>query len=141
MGYKTDQGRYARMAAFWGLFLLAAYGILGGLVHTLNGWLGRAGVDVKPWTKIPILGDFGIGALSCLILQVLLGWLLYRFLNRPKIADTLIETEAELRKVVWPSWADTWAGTMAVVVTVVVLLAYLAAADRFYIWFFSSFLG
>jgi preprotein translocase SecE subunit len=129
------------MASFWGLFLLAGYGILGGFVHVLNGWLARFGVDVKPWTKVPILGDFGIGALSCVLLQLLVGWLIYRFLNRPKVADMLIETETELRKVVWPTWSDTWAGTMAVVATVVVLLAYLAVADRFYIWFFTSILG
>jgi preprotein translocase subunit SecE len=129
------------MASFWGLFLLAAYGILGGFVHVLNNWLAHFHVDVKPWTKIPILGDFGIGAAISLAVQLLVGFLIYRFLNRPKVADMLIETETELRKVVWPSWADTWAGTMAVVVTVVVLLAYLAVADRFYIWFFSSVLG
>ncbi len=129
------------MAAFWALFLLSGYGILGGFVHVLNGWLAHFQVDVKPWTKLPILGDFGIGAAVSLVLQLLVGFLLYRFLNRPKVADMLIETETELRKVVWPSWADTWAGTMAVVVTVVVLLAYLAVADRFYIWFFSSVLG
>jgi len=129
------------MASFWGLFLLAGYGLLGGFIHVLNGWLAHFNVDVKPWTKIPILGDFGIGAASSLGLQLLVGFLIYRFLNRPKVADMLIETESELRKVVWPTWADTWAGTMAVVVTVIVLLAYLAVADRFYIWFFSTVLG
>ncbi len=129
------------MVSFWGLFLLAGYGLLGGFVHVLNGWLAGFGVDTTPWTRVPILGDFGIGAASSLGLQLLVGFLIYRFLNRPKVADMLIETELELRKVVWPTWADTWAGTMAVVVTVTILLAYLAVADRFYIWFFSSVLG
>ena len=129
------------MVSFWGLFLLSAYGLLGGFVHVLNGWLARFEVDTTPWTKVPILGDFGIGTASSLGLQLLVGFMIYRFLNRPKVADVLIETESELRKVVWPSWADTWAGTMAVIVTVAILLTYLAVADRFYIWFFTFILG
>ncbi|MHC4515947.1 MAG: preprotein translocase subunit SecE [Planctomycetota bacterium] len=141
MGYKTDQGRYARMASFWGLFLLAGYGLLGGFIHVLNGWLAYWDVNTTKWTTIPILGDFGIGATIALGLQLLVGFLIYRFVNRPRVADMLIETENELRKVVWPSWADTWAGTMAVVVTVAVLLVYLAVADWVYIQVFSVLLG
>jgi len=129
------------MASFWGLFLLIGYGLLGGFIHVLNGWLASWGFDTAKWTTIPILGDFGIGATIALGLQLLVGFLIYRFLNRPKVADMLIETENELRKVVWPSWADTWAGTMAVVVTVVVLLVYLAVADWVYIQLFSGLLG
>ena len=59
------------------------------------------------------------------------GFVLHRLLNRPKAADMMIETEAELRKVTWPSATDTWTGTLAVVVTVVVMLFYLFAADLF----------
>jgi preprotein translocase SecE subunit len=129
------------MASFWGLFLLAGYGLLGGFIHVLNGWLAYWDVNTTKWTTIPILGDFGIGATIALGLQLLVGFLIYRFVNRPKVADMLIETENELRKVVWPSWADTWAGTMAVVVTVAVLLIYLAAADWLYIQLFSGLLG
>jgi hypothetical protein len=110
------------MASFWGLFLLIGYGLLGGFIHVLNGWLAYWDVNTTKWTTIPILGDFGIGATIALGLQLLVGFLIYRFVNRPRVADMLIETENELRKVVWPSWADTWAGTMAVVVTVAVLL-------------------
>ncbi|MHC4077837.1 MAG: preprotein translocase subunit SecE [Planctomycetota bacterium] len=129
------------MASFWGLFLLAGYGLLGGFIHVLNGWLAYWDVNTTKWTTIPILGDFGIGATIALGLQLLVGFLIYRFVNRPRVADMLIETENELRKVVWPSWADTWAGTMAVVVTVAVLLIYLAAADWLYIQLFSGLLG
>jgi hypothetical protein len=39
---RKDQGRYARMVAFWGLVLLVAYGCFrgGGLVTVLDGWMG-----------------------------------------------------------------------------------------------------
>ena len=137
VGYKSDQGRYARMISFWSLFLLAAYGLLGGFIHVMNGWLEYYGVDITPWTKVPILGDFGWGTVVALACQAIAGLLIYRFVNRPRSADLLIETENELRKVVWPSWGDTWAGTVAVIVTVIVLLIFLAAVDAVYIKLFS----
>ena len=128
MAYKKDQGRYARMVAFWGLFLLMAYGCLGSLVYSLEGWL-ELGPD-SAWIKpFPLLGEFnpataiGVGVLA------VVGFVIYRLLNRPRAADLLIETETELRKVTWPSFADTWAGTLAVVVTVAFLLLYLTGAD------------
>ena len=34
-----------------------------------------------------------------------------------------------MRKVTWPSFAETWTGTLAVIVTVVVLFAYLFTSD------------
>ena len=58
-----------------------------------------------------------------------IGFTLYRLLNRPRVADMLIDTEGELRKVTWPTFADTWKGTLAVVVTVTFLLVFLTTAD------------
>ena len=40
MAYKQDQGRYARLIAFWSLFLLVGYGAFGEFRYTLNRWLG-----------------------------------------------------------------------------------------------------
>ena len=54
---------------------------------------------------------------------------LNRLLNRPWLADLLIDTESELRKVTWPTPGDTWKGTLAVVVTVTFMLVYLTGAD------------
>ena len=52
VAYKKDQGRYARMSAFWGLFLLLAYGCLGGLVVTLRSWFGG-----EPYMEdLPLIG-------------------------------------------------------------------------------------
>ena len=64
-------------------------------MHTVNGILGSSfGVDTSPWYRpVPIIGEFGPGALVALIVQAIIGFALYRVLNRPKIVDYLIETE------------------------------------------------
>ena len=125
MAYKKNEGRYVRMAAFWALFLLVGYGCLGGLVYTVDGIIGT-----KPWMdQFPILGQFGWAQVVSLTVLATAGLLIYRFLERPKVADLLIDTEGELRKVTWPNASETWTGTAAVAVTVVVMLVFLFLAD------------
>jgi preprotein translocase SecE subunit len=131
VAYKSDQGRYVRMASFWCLFLILAYGIFGGFVHFANGIFGDwFEMDTSPWfTQVPLLGDFTPGTLAGVVLQVIVGLLLHRLLSRPKTVEYLIETEAEMNKVHWPSWKDTRTGTVAVIITVMVMLLYLMAVD------------
>ena len=122
------------MVAFWGLFLLAAYGLLGlgsttgGLVTMLRGWLGSE--RTKAWIDpFPLLGRLDLAMTIALVLLAAAGIAIHRWLNRPKSAELLIDTENELRKVTWPSLNDTWTGTLAVVVTVAFLLVFLTFAD------------
>jgi len=125
VAYKKDQGRYARMAAFWGLFLLVAYGCFSELLPALRRWIGGA-----PWTDpLPLLGTVDTAKVVVWITLAVLGFLIYRFLNKPRSADLLIDTEIELRKVTWPSGPETWSGTVAVMLTVFILLLYLFVAD------------
>jgi len=51
------------------------------------------------------------------------------FLNRPKVADLLVETEAELRKVTWPTFKDTASASLVVLLTVAILFALLGVYD------------
>ena len=44
-------------------------------------------------------------------------------------ADLLIETEAEMKKVTWPSLSETMSGSITVILTVLVLMAILALFD------------
>lgn len=124
--YKKDQGRLARMAAFWVLAILVFYGctslraLLSGLSEQLSVPIGGAtilGFDLSPAALI-----------SMLVLGTSL-WLLYRWQNKPKTADLLIETETELRKVTWPTLDETIKGSVTVMVCVLILMAYLAGAD------------
>ena len=129
MSYRKDQGRYARMFAFWALVLLAAYGCFhgGGLSDQLDRWIGDANTTlVDPF---PILKTLKTSTLIALGVLTVAALLVYRILNRPRIADTLIETEGELQKVTWPTWAEAWQGTMAVTVMVLILFVFLTVVD------------
>jgi preprotein translocase SecE subunit len=55
-----------------------------------------------------------------------LGW--WALLNRPRVADQLVEMEAEMHKVSWPSLSDAWQSTLVVsgftALVVVLVFAY-----------------
>lgn len=125
------------MAAFWALLGLVAYGCFGGLRYVVDGWVGA-----KPWVpQFPLLHKFGVGEAVAIGVVVVTGFLLYRWLNTPRVADLLIDTESELRKVTWPNAKETWTGTIAVAVTVVVLLAFLFTSDFVLTWGIQRLLG
>ena len=129
MSYRKDQGRYARMAAFWALLSLAAYGCFhgGGLSDLFENWLGASNqVFIDPF---PILKTLKTSTLLALGALAAIAFSIHSILNRPRVADALIETEAELMKVTWPSWGEAWQGTLAVTAMVVILFAFLTVAD------------
>ncbi|MCB9889737.1 MAG: preprotein translocase subunit SecE [Planctomycetes bacterium] len=134
------------MGAFWLLLLLAAYGLFGSFVHTLNGWLkdgwlSGLGVSTEPWvSNVPLLGKFGTASATAVVILLVAVALIYRFLSRPAAADYLIETEAEMRRSVWPSWKDTRSGAVAVVVTVGILLLFLLMVDALFLEAFNRIL-
>ena len=113
MAYKKDQGRFARMSAFWALLFLFGWGCLRpeGLVGSLRSWIGTRDAWIDPF---PLLGTHDLPMAIAIGAGVVIGIALNRILNRPPIADLLIETESELRKVTWPTPGDTWKGTLAV---------------------------
>ena len=131
MPYKKDQGRLVRMAAFWSLACLVVYGAVslhGELTARFGGVLARPFFAGMP--KIPVLG-VTLNAALLIVVAVLSGalWLLYRWHQKPKIADLLIETEAELRKVTWPTMPEAINSSIVVMVCVLFLMMYLAGAD------------
>lgn len=129
MSYRKDQGRYARMFAFWALVLLVAYGCFhgGGLADLVDRWMGESNpVFIDPF---PILKTLKASTLVALGVLAIVAFAIHRILNRPKIADTLIDTEGELHKVTWPTWGEAWHGTMAVTVMVVILFVFLTLVD------------
>jgi preprotein translocase SecE subunit len=129
VSYRKDQGRYARMAAFWALLSLAAYGCFhgGGLSDLFENWLGASNqVFIDPF---PILKTLRTSTLLALGALAAIAFSIHSILNRPRVADALIETEAELMKVTWPTWGEAWQGTLAVTAMVVILFAFLTVAD------------
>jgi len=135
MAYRKDQGRMARMAAFWSLAILALWGAralniqLGVLSKTLGTRLG-ADENGVGGLYLPVLG---VGVTPALLIATLVGaasvFFLYRWLEKPVNADLLIDTESELRKVTWPTFKDVVNSSLVVIICVVFLMAFLAGTD------------
>jgi preprotein translocase SecE subunit len=128
MAYKQDQGRMARMAAFWTLALLLTYGCV--RLHAQLTSYFEVLAQPMGGVRIPVLGlDLSPALLIATVLAAGALLLLYRVLEKPKHADLLIQTESEMRKVTWPSLQDAINSSFVVLVTVLVLMAYLAGSD------------
>jgi preprotein translocase SecE subunit len=134
MAYKKDQGRLTRMAAFWSLALLIFYGCWSLREELSTRFIGD---DGKPRLGHPILGIrvpvIGVDVTPALLIAglVLAAALiaLYRWQQTPKVADLLIETEVEMRKVTWPTMSEAVNSSVVVIVCVAFLMAFLAGAD------------
>jgi len=118
------------MAVFWSIALLLFYGC-NSLSETLAGQfqaLGQPAIAALP--KLPVLGT-SLSSSFLISAVVFLGatFLAYRWVESPKIADLLIETEHELRKVTWPTGKEVMNSSIVVVVCVALLMAFLAGAD------------
>lgn len=129
-GYKKEQGRLARTAVFWTLAALLYYGCAS-LRQELAARVGALGRPlVEDFPRIPVLGVALTGAFVIAAVVFAAGVvLLYRWLERPKHADLLIETEQELRKVTWPTVQEAVNSSLVVILFVLFLMAYLAGAD------------
>lgn len=131
MAYKQDQGRYARLAAFWSLAVLVFYGCYSFHGEVLGRYLPALTQPLASgMKKIPILGlNFNAALLISSAVLAIAIWVLHRWLNSPKIADLLIETEHELRKTTWPTMPEAVNSSIIVIFCVVFLMAFLAGAD------------
>ena len=75
------------------------------------------GIDLSPSFLIAT-GIFAVGI-----------FILWRWSETPKVADLMIETELELRKVTWPTMPEVINSSIVVIVCVVVLMVFLAGSD------------
>ena len=128
MAYKKDQGRMARMTAYWSGTIFLFYGCVS-LFRELTGSSAQLAQAVGG-IEIPVLG-MELSPSLMIATVVFLGgaYLFFRWVERPKQADLLIETESEMRKVTWPSLSETMSGSITVILTVLVLMAILALFD------------
>jgi preprotein translocase SecE subunit len=140
MTYKKDQGRYARLAAFWSCAILGFYGCTS-LYDQLASFESLKRPLSASMPKIPVLGLAFNPAM--LITAAVLGlglWLLIRWHDSPKVADLLIETESEMRKVTWPTFSEAMNSSMIVILCVAFLMAFLYGADMLLGWWASRIL-
>jgi preprotein translocase SecE subunit len=141
VSYRKEHGIYARMFAFWAIFLLVAYGCFhgGGLVDTLNRWMGDS--DTELVASVPLVKTLRVSTCIAAGFLLVMAFVIHAVLNRPRIADALIDTENEMVKVTWPTWQEAWQGTIAVAVMVFVLFVFLTVADLGLVALLQSLLG
>jgi preprotein translocase SecE subunit len=132
--YKPEQGNFARTTT---LLLLGSLLVFG--CHSLYYWLlSFRGTDASPGFMVrdlsggpvPVLGIPLTPALATASLVGLAGlYVLYRLINRPKVADMLIESETEMRKCTWPSPRETVTSSVVILVVMLFFTAVLAGMD------------
>lgn len=126
------------MSAFWLLWLLIFYGCLG-LRYVMDGWFVDLGKQVM--TKLPVIGEVTPVVIFCyFVIPGLVAFVLIRKLNSPRIADFLIDTENELKKVAWPTKDETISASIVVIFTVLILAAFLFVSDELLGVFFDRVL-
>jgi len=118
------------MAAFWSLAILVFYGCLSLRAELAGQFSETFGQRLWEGGRIPVVGvDVTPAFLIALVVFIAGIVLLYRWSESPKIADSLIDTESELRKVTWPTLPDAVQSSITVVACVLVLMVILAGAD------------
>ena len=132
--YKAEQGRFARGAAFWMLSIFSYYGSTTFYAFLSWDWARSDLGFTVPVLALPVDASLILSVVLFIVISLGL-----RFaINQQKLADLLIDTEGELKRVTWPSWPETWNGSLVVVVTVVTMLILLAGADMILSQFFEK---
>jgi preprotein translocase SecE subunit len=132
--YKAGQAKTSRtLVLLTGLFLVFWGGI--SLVLALPQLWSKLGLawnellmDALPaqaWKLDLVIVEtfFGPALTIAVLVAVGTGFWWWRFLNRPKWADLLIEMELELKKVSWPAPSDAWQSTLVVTGFTIALVA------------------
>jgi preprotein translocase SecE subunit len=128
MAYKKDQGRMVRMATFWSIDILIFWGCRS-LHAQLGSWFEALRRPIAG-LHIPVLGIDVTPAVVIVTAVFAAGtFVLYRWTESPKVADLLIDTETELRKVTWPSPSEVLNSSLVVVVCVALLMGFMAGSD------------
>jgi len=82
----------------------------------------------QPLTR-PLAGDWTVATIIGLALAAVAAFILW---TRPRTHDGSLEIAAELRKVSWPSFAETRAATIAVIVASIIAALLLGMFDVFW---------
>jgi preprotein translocase subunit SecE len=117
--YKPGQGKWVR----WGTVIGMALIILCGTVWLVHTQLATS----TTWMKLLV------GGLWTLAGAALTFW----FVNSTKLAEFMIATESEMRKVTWPSRRETITSTKVVIILTLLLGLLLYLVDVGFLTFFK----
>ncbi len=124
--YKSGQGRIVRTAAACTVAAFLIYGSIALYGFVQAGWWTDMLVEVPVADMRIRIGHvvsvavFALATLACYVL----------LLNRPRIADFLIEVEGEMYKVAWPSSAESRGSSSVVIISILLMGAFLFAIDQ-----------
>ena len=127
--HKPEQGLVVRgsgLAMIAALLLFGCYGLYY-FVYSQGDLFKNA---IGGWMIVPLV-DLEINPALVVALVVFCSGVFAAayFLGRPKTADLLIETETELAKVTWPSWAETVNASVVVIFTTLFMAGLLFVFD------------
>jgi preprotein translocase SecE subunit len=121
--YKKGQGTIARASAYLIGTLLIGFG-----AFRLFAWVNVPGQGVLT-SDLPVIGALTISKVVAFFVGALGVLGLHSLLNRPKSVDMLIETEAEMRRVSWPTLKQVWNATLVVAFVTLVLAVTMSGLD------------
>lgn len=133
--YKKGEGTLVRRIVFFaiaGILVWGGQGFYTWLINLdmFNGLFRKGLVGGEDGTFIPVFNQrLNLGFVLGWGFSIVSIWGLWKWLNRPKVADFLIETEEELRKVSWPTWKDAWNSALIVLAFVALLTVFLWVCD------------
>ena len=124
--YKRGQGKYTRLCSAFGAALMVGLGCLQ-LYKKLEavGW----GLSRRAALWIATMVPAG--------LFVALGLLIFWLINKPSVADFMIASEGEMKKVSWSSRKEIAVSTFIVIVVVIIMGVILGVADLSFRVFFD----
>ncbi|MFP4224166.1 MAG: preprotein translocase subunit SecE [Phycisphaeraceae bacterium] len=119
--YKPGQGYWTRTLSAIGAGTIVLAGVAWG------------------WTKMSVISENTIYYQSGMAAAVILvlGGLIYWLLNNPRVADFMIATEAEMKKVNWPSRREIFGSTVVVIAGTLMLAVLLFLIDLLFAGFFQ----
>jgi len=127
--YKKGQGALVRWGSLLSILAMAVFGAvkLHNYLYIHTGWGSKALTTVTfPGKKLPIY----VALLPAAAVVLLTGAVTVWYLNRPKVADFLIETEGELKKVSWPPRNEFVGSSIVVILVISFLSLFLFGVDE-----------
>jgi preprotein translocase subunit SecE len=117
--YKRGQAANTRLGTAFGVFIVVVYGCF------------------ILYQKLATTGNILIQTLVPLGLCAIAGGLIAWIVNKPSVADFLIASEGEVKKVSWSTRKELTASTTVVIFVMLAIAFLLAVVDFCFVWFFQ----
>ncbi len=139
--YKSGQGYWTRVLSAAGAGAIVLSGVLW-LWQQMEALSARTAVPDPTWWD-RFLDNVANNMVyyqsgMAVVLLLFFGWLLFWLLNKPNIADFMIATEVEMKKVNWPSRKEIIGSTWVVICGTLMLMVLLRSVDMLFALLFRE---